>query len=124
MDFFKLLKQGKYKVTHGDLTNINCWPDSRYITLFPKESQAIWIIYNIKTLFVHLVLMIASGKGIALQETLEELKIDDMMFCWYNPESKRLYLASEESCLFNEDDIIEIEDENEMNFVTLKLKYM
>lgn len=128
MDFFKLLKYGNYNIEEGSKFLWDCWPDSNLILLKPEDGHVMWVTYNAKTLFVHEVVMtIDTGyEDYMGTRSFENTRIKTQITCrWQHPESKKLYQAHENYELTSDNtDVVEIEDEAEMDFITLKLKYV
>lgn len=121
MDFFELREKEDYVVTGEGEYREDVWPDSKYIILEYNDKYEISISYNTKTFFVHKVTM-----TIYSNNRYRDGK-PDLDFIWIDSESELTFKKVTDHNYYIHDNWlgpIRIEDEEEMDYMILKLKYM
>lgn len=128
MDFFELLKQGKYYIEKSGLSLWGCWDNSRVLYLKPDNKHGIWLTYNTETLLIYTVLMTVDIESEEIKNNVSSKWVnpdlfEKLSFRWMNPKTLDLFKNDENYITSYHDNEIMIEDENDMDFITLKLKY-
>lgn len=125
MDFFKLREREEYIVVGNGKYRDDVWPDSEWIILSHGDRYETAISYNTKTFFVHKVVMTIYPEGDINSEYSEYMDKGSLDFVWIHPESEKAFIkTSVDDFNYYGDSKIKIEDEEEMDFMILKMKYM